>query len=131
MKDKYDYMQQFGVRDQGRHRQDPGRLRRLHRGPAALRLLRDPAELPALQQDESRGQRTRRPFEGVGFFLSGNSLPFRQAAADIDFRNGGVIDQIEAFASGRSVADDPVTDLGGAVTDRFQRFFKLRRQSSF
>ena len=66
-----------------------------------------------------------------GFFLSGSSLPFRQAAADIDFRNGGVIDQIEAFASGRSVADDPVTDLGGAVTDRFQRFFKLRRQSSF
>src|SRR3546814_5423783 len=37
------------------HRQDAGGVRRLHRGPAALRQLRDAAELPALQQDEGHG----------------------------------------------------------------------------
>ena len=55
MKDKYDYMQGFSVDSQGRDRQDAGRLRRLHRGAAAVRLLRHPAELPALRQDEGHG----------------------------------------------------------------------------
>jgi hypothetical protein len=38
-----------------RHRAHAGRVRRLHRGAAALRLLRDADELPALQQDEGHG----------------------------------------------------------------------------
>ena len=37
MKDKYDYMQGFNVEFEARHRQDAGRVRRLHRGPAAVR----------------------------------------------------------------------------------------------
>ena len=55
MKDKYDYMQGFNVEFEGRHRQDAGGVRRLHRGPAALRLVRHADELPALQQDEGHG----------------------------------------------------------------------------
>ena len=55
MKDKFDYMQGFSVELEARDRQDAGRLRRLHRGAAALRLLRDPHELPPLQQDEGDG----------------------------------------------------------------------------
>ena len=55
MKDKYDYMQGFTCRLAVRDRQDPGRVRRLHRGPAAVRLIRDPAEFPALRQNEGHG----------------------------------------------------------------------------
>ena len=42
-------------RQQARDRQDAGGVRRLHRRAAAVRLLRDPAELPALRQDEGHG----------------------------------------------------------------------------
>ena len=45
MKDKFDYMQGFTVDLEIRDRQDAGRVRRLHRGAAAVRLVRDPAEL--------------------------------------------------------------------------------------
>ena len=38
MKDKYDYMQGFNVEFEARDRQDAGGVRRLHRGPAAVRL---------------------------------------------------------------------------------------------
>ena len=38
MKDKYDYMQEFNVDLEADDRQDAGGVRRLHRGPAALRL---------------------------------------------------------------------------------------------
>ena len=38
MKDKYDYMQEFNVDSKPDDRQDAGGVRRLHRGPAALRL---------------------------------------------------------------------------------------------
>ena len=37
------------------HRQDARHVRRLHRGAAAVRQLRDADELPALQQDEGHG----------------------------------------------------------------------------
>jgi ribonucleoside-diphosphate reductase beta chain len=55
MKDKHDYMQKFGVETDadiaahGRH------VRRLYRRPAAVRVVRDADELPALQQDEGHG----------------------------------------------------------------------------
>ncbi len=42
-------------RDQRRHRPHAGHVRRLHRGPAAVRQLRHADELPALQQDEGHG----------------------------------------------------------------------------
>ncbi len=47
MKDKYDFMQGFNVRFKIRHRPHPGRVRRFHRGPATVRLVRHPAELSA------------------------------------------------------------------------------------
>src|SRR3546814_3025338 len=46
------------LRHQGADRQDAGRVRRLHRRAAALRLLRHPAELPAFQQDERSEEHT-------------------------------------------------------------------------
>ena len=55
MKDKYDYMQSFTVDSQVRDRQDAGGVRRVHRGAAAVRLIRHPAEFPALREDEGDG----------------------------------------------------------------------------
>ncbi len=55
MRDKHDYLQAFGVEtdaDIAAHARD---VRRLHRRAAALRELRDPAELPAAQQDARHG----------------------------------------------------------------------------
>ena len=55
MKDKYDYMHGFSVENAVRDRQDARRVRRLHRRPAVVRLLRDPAEFPTLRQNEGHG----------------------------------------------------------------------------
>ncbi len=55
MKDKYDFMQSFTVEVSLRDRQDARRIRRLHRRTAVVRLLRDPAELPAVREDEGNG----------------------------------------------------------------------------
>ena len=55
MKDKHDYLATFGVDTRRGHRPHARHVRRLHRGAAALRQLRDADELPALQQDEGHG----------------------------------------------------------------------------
>ena len=55
MKDKHDYLQHLRRRHRRGHRQDARHVRRLHRGAAAVRQLRDADELPALQQDEGHG----------------------------------------------------------------------------
>ena len=55
MKDKYDYMQSFTVDSQLRDRPHPGRVRRLHRRAATVRLLRHPAEFPPVRQNEGHG----------------------------------------------------------------------------
>ena len=55
MKDKFDYMQSFTVDFEVRDRQDAGRIRRLHRRSAAVRVIRHPAELPSVREDEGDG----------------------------------------------------------------------------
>ena len=55
MKDKHDYLQHVRRRHGRGYRQHAGHVRRLHRGAAAVRQLRDADELPALQQDEGHG----------------------------------------------------------------------------
>ena len=55
MKDKFDYMQTFTVELEIRDRQDARRVRRVHRRLAAVRLLRDPAEFPAVRENEGDG----------------------------------------------------------------------------
>ena len=55
MKDKYDYMQGFRVDSKHEIAKTAGRVRRLHRGAATVRLVRDPAELPQVQQAQGHG----------------------------------------------------------------------------
>ena len=55
MKDKYDYMQEFGVESTRWHRQDAGRVRRVYGRAAVVCIIRHPDELPALRQDEGHG----------------------------------------------------------------------------
>ena len=55
MKDKHDYLAHLRRRHRRGHRQDARHVRRLHRGAAIVRQLRDADELPALQQDEGHG----------------------------------------------------------------------------
>ena len=55
MKDKYDYMQSFRVDSKHEIAKTLAAVRGVHRGAAAVRVLRDPAELPAPQQDEGHG----------------------------------------------------------------------------
>ena len=55
MRDKHDYLQGFGVETRCRHAAHAGDVRRIHRRAAAVRELRDPAELPAPQQDARHG----------------------------------------------------------------------------
>ncbi len=55
MKDKFDYMQTLPRGQQARDRQDAGGVRRVHGRLAALRVLRDPAQLPPVREDEGHG----------------------------------------------------------------------------
>ena len=55
MKDKHDYLQHVRRRQRRGYRAHARDVRRLHRGAAAVRQLRDADELPALQQDEGHG----------------------------------------------------------------------------
>ena len=55
MKDKFDYMQTFTVELAIRDRQDARCIRRLHRRPATVRVIRHSAELPSLREDEGDG----------------------------------------------------------------------------
>jgi ribonucleoside-diphosphate reductase beta chain len=55
MKDKHDYLQPPSASTRRGHRPHARHVRRLHRGAAAVRQLRDADELPALQQDEGHG----------------------------------------------------------------------------
>ena len=60
MKDKFDYMQSFRVDSKHEVAKDPGRIRRVHRGAAAVCLVCDFAEFSSLQQAEGHGARSCR-----------------------------------------------------------------------
>ena len=55
MRDKHEYMSRVRRRERRRYCAHARDVRRFHRGPAAVRQLRDAVELPALQQDEGHG----------------------------------------------------------------------------
>ncbi len=55
MKDKYDYMQSFTVDSKYEIAKTLAAFGAFTEGLAAVRLLRDPAELPALREDEGDG----------------------------------------------------------------------------
>src|SRR4029079_4631939 len=54
--------------------------------------------------------------------------PFCKGAADVDFLQRRVADQVEALGAGGGMSDDPVTDLMTAVTGVANVMLKLRRQ---